>query len=113
MLTWIAEDSCKTSVLLVLTVSDLVILVSNIMYWKTSNLQTHKLLHEFRLRHYTAQSMTLAVQSQETLETLEEWVRESFARVPNNGLQAESFADSGNPFSGKISYSKSLCLVIT
>ena len=46
--------------------------------------------------------MTLAVQSQETLETLEEWVRESFARVPNNGLQAESFADSGNPFSGKV-----------
>ena len=58
------------------------------------------MLHDFRLRHYTAQSMTLAVQSQETLETLEEWVTDSFSRVPNNGQEPETFADSGNPFEG-------------
>jgi len=62
--------------------------------------ETHKRLHEFRKRHYTAQSMTLTVQSQETLDTLEQWVKESFADAPNNGLEAESYADLGIPFAG-------------
>ena len=31
---------------------------------------THKVLHEFKNRHYTAQSMTLVVQSQEEMDTL-------------------------------------------
>ena len=32
--------------------------------------EVHKMLHDFKNRHYTAQSMTLVVQSQETIETL-------------------------------------------
>ena len=62
--------------------------------------ETHKILHDFRLRHYTAGSMTLAVQSQETLETLEAWVLESFSGVPDNGMEAEDFDQAGNPFEG-------------
>ena len=68
--------------------------------------QTHKKLHDFRLRHYTAQSMTLAVQSQETLDTLEKWVKESFFNVQNNGLKAENFASSGNPFGPESKFHK-------
>ena len=32
--------------------------------------EVHKMLHDFKNRHYTAQSMTLVVQSQETIEAL-------------------------------------------
>ena len=32
--------------------------------------EVHKMLHDFKNRHYTAQSMTLVVQSQQTIETL-------------------------------------------
>ena len=38
-----------------------------------------------KARHYSAPSMTLAVQSQEELDTLQQWVSESFAAVPDNG----------------------------
>ena len=48
-------------------------------------------LHEFRKRYYTAQFMTLVVQSQESLETLETLVTSLFSKVPNNGLEKEIF----------------------
>ena len=63
-----------------------------------SDEEVHKKLHEFRKRHYTAQNMTLAVQSQATLESLENLVLESFAKVPNNGLDKESFGHLTDPF---------------
>ena len=51
-----------------------------------------------RLRHYTASSMTLCVQSQQELDTLQEWVVDSFSPVPNNGLKREDFAHLSRPF---------------
>ena len=53
--------------------------------------EVYKKLHEFRLRHYTAQSMSLVIQSQNTLEDLEALVRGCFSNVPNNGLEKETF----------------------
>ena len=58
----------------------------------------HKLLHDFKNRHYTAQSMTLVVQSQHTLQTLEDMVIEIFTKVPNNGLPKETFGHLESPF---------------
>merc|ERR1719210_63105 len=57
--------------------------------------EAYKKLHEFRKRYYTAQSMSLVIQSQNTLEDLEALVREAFSDVPNNGLEKETF---GHPF---------------
>ena len=42
--------------------------------------------------------MTLVVQSQNTLDDLQEWVEESFNAVPNNGLERESFRQAQLPF---------------
>ena len=56
---------------------------------KMPNREAHRRLVEFKARHYTAPSMTLAVQSQEELDTLQQWVRESFAAVPDNGQPRE------------------------
>merc|ERR1711860_433337 len=53
--------------------------------------EVYKKLHDFKTRHYSAQFMTLVIQSQKTLEDLEAMVRESFSDVPTNGLEKESF----------------------
>ena len=42
--------------------------------------------------------MTLVVQGQETLETLENLVTQSFTKVPNNGLPCETFTHLKEPF---------------
>ena len=55
-------------------------------------------LHEFRKQYYTAQAMTLVVQSQETLERLEKMVIEIFSQIPNNGVSAKSFINYQQPF---------------
>merc|ERR1719430_2559330 len=60
--------------------------------------QMHKRLHEFRLRHYTAQCMYLTVQSQQTLDTLQEWVVASYSGVPNNNQPREDFSCNLEPF---------------
>ena len=60
--------------------------------------EVHRQLQNFRRRHYTAQSMTLAVQSQATLETLEQLVLESFSSIPNNLQNKETFSHLGEPF---------------
>uniref|UniRef100_A0A671T071 Nardilysin b (N-arginine dibasic convertase) n=1 Tax=Sinocyclocheilus anshuiensis TaxID=1608454 RepID=A0A671T071_9TELE len=52
---------------------------------KEKNINTYERLREFWRRYYSAHYMTLAVQSKETLDTLEEWVREIFIKIPNNG----------------------------
>ena len=66
---------------------------------KMPNREAHRRLVEFKARHYTAPSMTLAVQSQEELDTLQQWVRESFAAVPDNGQPREGLSHV------KVSYS--------
>ena len=58
----------------------------------------HRMLHDFKNRHYTAQSMTLVVQSQHTLEMLEDMVIDVFSNVPNNGLPKETFCHLERPF---------------
>ncbi|KTF90084.1 hypothetical protein cypCar_00022127 [Cyprinus carpio] len=50
---------------------------------KEKNINVYKRLREFWKRYYSAHYMTLAVQSKESLDTLEEWVREIFSQVPN------------------------------
>ncbi|XP_014681829.1 PREDICTED: nardilysin-like [Priapulus caudatus] len=55
-------------------------------------------LREFHSRWYSAQYMTLVVQSQETLDTLETWVREIFSSIPNNGLPAPIYHHLQDPF---------------
>ncbi|XP_078657543.1 nardilysin-like isoform X2 [Branchiostoma floridae x Branchiostoma belcheri] len=61
-------------------------------------INVHQRLGEFRRTFYSAQYMTLAVQSAETLDTLEEWVREVFSEVPNNGCPAPNFDDFKDTF---------------
>ena len=62
-----------------------------LFYHQGSDEDLYKILHDFRKRYYTAQSMTLVVQSQESLETLENWVTSLFSKVPNNGLEKDTF----------------------
>ncbi|XP_014835156.1 PREDICTED: nardilysin-like [Poecilia mexicana] len=50
---------------------------------REKRINTYKRLREFWRRNYSAHYMTLAVQSRESLETLEEWVREIFIQIPN------------------------------
>ena len=60
--------------------------------------EVNKKLHSFKDRHYTASSMKLVVQSQETMETLEKMVLDSFSGVPNNGQGKEIFPDFFDSF---------------
>lgn len=43
--------------------------------------------------------MYLTVQSQQGLDTLQEWVVQTFSAVPNNGLEREEFSKMTDPFS--------------
>ncbi|XP_068095174.1 nardilysin [Hyperolius riggenbachi] len=65
---------------------------------KEKNIDTHAHLREFYKTNYSAHYMTLAVQSNETLDTLEEWVREIFSTIPSNGLQKPNFSHLTEPF---------------
>ncbi|XP_072919120.1 nardilysin [Hemitrygon akajei] len=65
---------------------------------KEKNIDTYARLKQFWKRHYSAQYMTLAVQSKESLDTLEAWVKEIFSQIPNNGLPKPDFSDVGGPF---------------
>ncbi|XP_048458054.1 nardilysin [Rhincodon typus] len=65
---------------------------------KENNIDTYARLKEFCKRHYSAHYMTLAVQSKETLDTLEAWVKEIFSQVPNNGLPKPDFSEFRDPF---------------
>jgi len=64
-----------------------------------SDEEIHGKLHEFRLRHYTAQAMYLTVQSQQNLDTLQDWVVQSYSGIPNNGMEREEFSQLLEPFS--------------
>lgn len=65
---------------------------------KKKKINVYKRLRAFWKKHYSAHYMTLAVQSKEKLDTLEEWVREIFSKVPNNGLPKPDFSDMLDPF---------------
>ncbi|KAK6484771.1 nardilysin-like [Huso huso] len=65
---------------------------------KEKNIDTYARLREFWEQHYSAHYMTLAVQSKESLDTLEEWVREIFSKIPNNSLTKPNFSHLVDPF---------------
>uniref|UniRef100_A0A671SPZ8 Nardilysin-like n=1 Tax=Sinocyclocheilus anshuiensis TaxID=1608454 RepID=A0A671SPZ8_9TELE len=65
---------------------------------REKNINVYKRLREFWKKYYSAHYMTLAVQSKESLDTLEEWVREIFSQVPNNGKPKPDFSDQLSPF---------------
>ncbi|XP_062868594.1 nardilysin b isoform X2 [Trichomycterus rosablanca] len=65
---------------------------------KEKNINTYKRLRDFWKRYYSAHYMTLTVQSRETLDTLEEWVREIFINIPNNSQPRPDFSDLQDPF---------------
>ncbi|KAL1023169.1 hypothetical protein UPYG_G00037250 [Umbra pygmaea] len=65
---------------------------------KEKKINTYQRLRDFWKRYYSAHYMTLTVQSKETLNTLEEWVREIFSKVPNNGQVRPDFSDLQEPF---------------
>ncbi|XP_051930291.1 nardilysin-like isoform X1 [Hippocampus zosterae] len=61
-------------------------------------INTYQHLRQFWTRYYSAHYMTLAVQSKETLDTLEQWVREIFVHIPNNAEPAVDFSHLSRPF---------------
>ncbi|KAK5869228.1 hypothetical protein PBY51_023962 [Eleginops maclovinus] len=65
---------------------------------KEEQINTYQRLRDFWRRYYSAHYMTLTVQSKETLDTLEQWVREIFSKVPNNGELKADFSDLLQPF---------------
>ncbi|OCT82739.1 nardilysin [Xenopus laevis] len=65
---------------------------------KEKNIDPHSRLRAFYERQYSANYMTLAVQSKETLSTLETWVREIFSHIPNNELPKPDFSNLIEPF---------------
>ena len=72
--------------------------LSSLQMAKLDDDDVHKRLHAFFCRHYTAQSMTLTVQSQETLDNLEKLVIELFSSIPNNNKNKETFHHLTDPF---------------
>ncbi|XP_041861984.1 nardilysin b [Melanotaenia boesemani] len=65
---------------------------------KQNQINTYQSLRAFWKRFYSAHYMTLAVQSRETLDTLEQWVKEIFIKIPNNGELRPDFSHLQQPF---------------
>ncbi|KAL3047028.1 hypothetical protein OYC64_021285 [Pagothenia borchgrevinki] len=65
---------------------------------REKQINTYQRLRDFWRRYYSAHYMTLTVQSKETLDTLEQWVREIFSKVPNNGELKADFSHLLQPF---------------
>ncbi|KAM9357889.1 nardilysin b [Symphorus nematophorus] len=65
---------------------------------REKQINTYQRLRHFWRRYYSAHYMTLAVQSKETLDTLEQWVREIFIKVPNNDEPRADFSHLLQPF---------------
>jgi secreted Zn-dependent insulinase-like peptidase len=58
-----------------------------------------KALREFHKKYYGAQLMTLVVLGREPLGVLQDWVVDSFGRVPPSSLERPSFSSHPPPFS--------------
>ncbi|KAF2356590.1 Peptidase M16 middle/third domain [Trinorchestia longiramus] len=48
--------------------------------------EVHDTLHEYRKKYYSAQFMTLVVQSRHSLDEMERKIGEIFSKIPNNGM---------------------------
>lgn len=58
----------------------------------------HRTLHQFREKYYSAQYMTLAVQSRYSLDEMQDKVNQIFSKVPNNGLPQPNHDQYPFPF---------------
>ncbi|XP_044727404.1 nardilysin-like [Chrysoperla carnea] len=58
---------------------------------QVSDDELYESLVEFRKRHYSSQRMTLAIQAQLSLDTLEQYVVDYFSKIPNNQLPPPNF----------------------
>ncbi|KAM9365124.1 nardilysin b isoform 2-T3 [Pholidichthys leucotaenia] len=65
---------------------------------REKQINAYQRLRDFWKRYYSAQYMTLALQSKESLDTLEQWVREIFIKIPNNGEPGPDFSHLQQPF---------------
>ncbi|XP_078353430.1 nardilysin-like [Oculina patagonica] len=65
---------------------------------KDKCIDVNKSLRDFQKRMYSAQYMTLAVISRESLDNLEKMVRESFSKIPNNSQPKPHFQQYTTPF---------------
>ncbi|XP_026507549.1 nardilysin-like isoform X2 [Terrapene carolina triunguis] len=65
---------------------------------KKSNTDIYTRLRDFWQHYYSAHYMNVVVQSKETLDTLEKWVKEIFSQIPNNGLPKPNFGHLTQPF---------------
>ncbi|GAB1605438.1 nardilysin isoform X2 [Argonauta hians] len=63
-----------------------------------NSIDVYSRLKEFHSKMYSAHFMTLAVQSKETLDVLESWVREIFSHIPNNQETKPDFTLQPSPF---------------
>ncbi|KAK3870248.1 hypothetical protein Pcinc_024512 [Petrolisthes cinctipes] len=60
--------------------------------------ELHKQLHELRLKYYSAQYMTLAVQARLSLDSLQEFVCCIFDEIPSNQIPRPSYTQLSFPF---------------
>eukprot|EP00742_Colponemidia_sp_Colp-10_P005576 GILJ01005960.1.p1 GENE.GILJ01005960.1~~GILJ01005960.1.p1 ORF type:complete len:1056 (+),score=190.79 GILJ01005960.1:47-3214(+) len=58
----------------------------------------HEALLHFHQKYYSANTMNLCVMGRESLDTLEEWVREMYSPVPNLSISPPFFGHFGSPF---------------
>ncbi|XP_054645648.1 nardilysin-like [Dunckerocampus dactyliophorus] len=65
---------------------------------REKGINTYQRLRDFWRRYYSAHYMTLTVQSKETLDTLEQWVKEIFIHIPNNAEPSVDFSHLQRPF---------------
>ncbi|KAJ8039795.1 Nardilysin [Holothuria leucospilota] len=63
-----------------------------------NGINVYERLRDFREKNYSSHYMTLVVQSQETLDVLEDWITSTFSDIPNNKLEKISFDNCGLPF---------------
>ncbi|XP_060071056.1 nardilysin-like [Ylistrum balloti] len=65
---------------------------------KQNGINVYSRLRDFYTRMYSSHYMTVAMQSKDSLDKLEEWAREVFCDVPHNGLPQPVFHDLKDPF---------------
>ncbi|XP_033737647.1 nardilysin-like isoform X2 [Pecten maximus] len=65
---------------------------------KQNGINVYSRLRDFYTRMYSSHYMTVAMQSKDSLDNLEEWAKEVFSAVPHNGLPQPVFHDLKDPF---------------
>ncbi|OWF39127.1 nardilysin-like [Mizuhopecten yessoensis] len=65
---------------------------------KQNGINVYSRLRDFYTRMYSSHYMTVAIQSKDSLDKLEEWSREIFSAVPHNDLPQPVFHDLKEPF---------------